>query len=54
MGKILSTLMIVKARYVAYRVATANKSSGETKRSFNTQKKEHINYIKHFHPENMH
>jgi len=24
---------------------------GETKRSFNTRKKEHINYIKHFHPE---
>ena len=23
---------------------------GETKRSFNTRKKEHINYIKHFHP----
>ena len=24
---------------------------GETKRTFNTRKKEHINYIKHFHPE---
>jgi len=24
---------------------------GETKRSFNTCKKEHINFIKHFHPE---
>jgi len=24
---------------------------GETERSFNTRKKEHINYIKHFHPE---
>ena len=24
---------------------------GETKRTFNTRKKEHFNYIKHFHPE---
>ena len=53
MGKILSTVLIVKAQYIAYRVVTVTKSSLVKKRSFNTRKKEHINYIKHFHTEQI-
>jgi len=52
MENILSTLLNVRARYIAYRVVIATKSTlGETKRTFNTRRKEHINYIKHYHPE---
>jgi len=51
MEKILSTLLKVKAQYVAYREVIASKSSLEKQKSHSTHgKTEHIYYAKRFHP----
>jgi len=51
--KILPTLLTVKARFIAYRVETANRSTLVKQKSYNIRKKEHINCMKHFHPDKI-